>query len=139
MKKTNKKGFTLVELVIVIAVIAILAAVLIPVFANLISKANDSAAMQNAKNEFEAYLVSGEVAEHLTGEEDFYIKSGDNWYKVEDLKFNSTKLEDSDIPDNATLKTQTEFEALTDGQVYNVSVFDENDVIIYEVKTAKSN
>ena len=30
MKHTNKKGFTIVELVIVIAVIAILAAVLIP-------------------------------------------------------------------------------------------------------------
>ena len=30
MKKTNKKGFTIVELVIVIAVIAILAAALIP-------------------------------------------------------------------------------------------------------------
>ena len=48
MKKTNKKGFTLVELVIVIAVIAILAAVLIPVFSNLIGKANESAALQNA-------------------------------------------------------------------------------------------
>ncbi|MGM9683101.1 MAG: type IV pilin protein, partial [Eubacteriales bacterium] len=32
MKNTKKKGFTIVELVIVIAVIAILAAVLIPTF-----------------------------------------------------------------------------------------------------------
>ena len=42
MKKLNKKGFTIVELVIVIAVIAILAAVLIPVFSNVIEKANNS-------------------------------------------------------------------------------------------------
>ncbi len=42
MKHTNKKGFTIVELVIVIAVIAILAAVLIPTFTNLIKKANIS-------------------------------------------------------------------------------------------------
>ena len=42
MKHTNKKGFTIVELVIVIAVIAILAAVLIPTFSNLIKKANES-------------------------------------------------------------------------------------------------
>ena len=46
MKKSNRKGFTIVELVIVIAVIAILAAVLIPTFTNLIKKANESSDMQ---------------------------------------------------------------------------------------------
>ena len=46
MKKSNRKGFTIVELVIVIAVIAILAAVLIPTFTNLIKKANMSADQQ---------------------------------------------------------------------------------------------
>ena len=46
MKKSNKKGFTIVELVIVIAVIAILAAVLIPTFSNLIKKANESSDIQ---------------------------------------------------------------------------------------------
>ena len=46
MKHTNKKGFTIVELVIVIAVIAILAAVLIPTFSNLIKKANESSDVQ---------------------------------------------------------------------------------------------
>lgn len=45
----NKKGFTIVELVIVIAVIAILAAVLIPTFANLVEKANQSADIQAVK------------------------------------------------------------------------------------------
>ena len=38
MKNSNKKGFTIVELVIVIAVIAILAAVLIPTFSGLVKK-----------------------------------------------------------------------------------------------------
>ena len=49
MKKSNKKGFTIVELVIVIAVIAILAAVLIPTFTNLIKKANESSDVQAAR------------------------------------------------------------------------------------------
>ena len=49
MKKMNKKGFTIVELVIVIAVIAILAAVMIPTFGGIIDKANKSAAEQEAK------------------------------------------------------------------------------------------
>lgn len=42
----KRKGFTIVELVIVIAVIAILAAVLIPTFSSLIKKANLSADKQ---------------------------------------------------------------------------------------------
>ncbi|MBQ8448349.1 MAG: type II secretion system protein [Clostridia bacterium] len=50
MKNTNKKGFTIVELVIVIAVIAILAAVLIPTFVGLVNKANQAADQQVAKN-----------------------------------------------------------------------------------------
>ncbi len=43
MRNTNKKGFTIVELVVVVAVIAILAAVLIPTFSGIIKKANLSA------------------------------------------------------------------------------------------------
>lgn len=48
MKTNNKRGFTIVELVIVVAVIAILAAVLIPTFSKVIDKANRSADMQAA-------------------------------------------------------------------------------------------
>ena len=56
--KLNKKGFTIVELVIVIAVIAILAAVLIPTFSNVIAKANQSSVLQAAKTKFEeAYAL----------------------------------------------------------------------------------
>ena len=50
MKKLNKKGFTIVELVIVIAVIAILAAVLIPTFASLVGKANMSSDEVTVRN-----------------------------------------------------------------------------------------
>ena len=46
MAKRFKRAFTIVELVIVIAVIAILAAVLIPTFTTLIDKANESADLQ---------------------------------------------------------------------------------------------
>ena len=55
MLKKLKKAFTITELVIVIAVIAILAAVLIPTFANVIENANQSAAMQTANNALKDY------------------------------------------------------------------------------------
>ena len=66
MKKMNKKGFTIVELVIVIAVIAILSAVLIPTFSGVIDEANNTAAVANAKAVYSQYqsaaiLESGEA------------------------------------------------------------------------------
>lgn len=60
MKHTNKKGFTIVELVIVIAVIAILAAVLIPNLSRLVTKADKSAAMQEAKAAMDNDLINAE-------------------------------------------------------------------------------
>ena len=60
IKRNNKKGFTIVELVIVIAVIAILAAVLIPTFAGIIKKANISKDTQLAKN-LNTILISEEA------------------------------------------------------------------------------
>ena len=42
MNRNTKKGFTIVELIIVIAVIAVLAAVLIPTFSNLINQAQQA-------------------------------------------------------------------------------------------------
>ena len=51
-----KKGFTIIELVIVIAVIGILAAVLIPTFSGVIEKANLVAAQETASNAYTQYL-----------------------------------------------------------------------------------
>ncbi|MBQ7308518.1 MAG: prepilin-type N-terminal cleavage/methylation domain-containing protein [Clostridia bacterium] len=55
--RKNKKGFTLVELVIVIAVIAILAAVLLPTFATVIENAKVSSATQKANNALKDYFT----------------------------------------------------------------------------------
>ena len=57
MKRNNKKGFTIVELVIVIAVIAILAGVLIPTFSGIVKKAQVSSLEQEIMSAFKEALA----------------------------------------------------------------------------------
>ena len=90
MKKLNKKGFTIVELVIVIAVIAILAAVLIPTFSNVIEKANKSSAMQAARNEYELYLA--EYATEISDDMNLEIVSGKYYFEVTAGQFKSEAI-----------------------------------------------
>ena len=70
--KRSRKAFTIVELVIVIAVIAILATVLVPAFGEVVQNAKDSAAKQEAKNAYTDYLVehNGVAAEFMVYEAD---------------------------------------------------------------------
>ena len=56
MKRNNKKGFTIVELVIVIAVIAILSTVLIPTFSGVRKSAQEAARKSNARNQYTQYI-----------------------------------------------------------------------------------
>ena len=71
----NRKGFTLVELVIVIAVIAILAGVMIATFANVVNKANESRKLQEEEQARLQQLVEDAMAkvdnENWLGREDF--------------------------------------------------------------------
>ena len=66
MKKLNKKAFTIVELVIVIAVIAILAGVLIPTFVGLVRKSRVSTDTQLVRNLNTALAEDGVNNEHNT-------------------------------------------------------------------------
>lgn len=96
--KNRKKGFTIVELVIVIAVIAILAAVLIPNLARLVDRANENSAMQAARNEYEAYLT--EYAKDLEGSVHFVIIKGDYAFEVIDGQFNEKAKAKTEFTDD---------------------------------------
>ena len=52
-----KKAFSIVELIIVIAVIGILAAILIPLMSNIIDSANAKSALADAKNTLTNYVA----------------------------------------------------------------------------------
>ena len=85
MKKMNNKGFTLMEMLIVVAIIAVLVAIAIPVFTNQLEKsreATDAANIRSAYAEVMACALTGETSAeaqkndvHVTGDEGSYVYS----------------------------------------------------------------
>ena len=84
MAKRLKRAFTIVELVIVIAVIAILAAVLIPTFTTLIDKANESNDIALVKN-LNTALVSKEATDEVNTMQDALDAAYEYGYTVDKL------------------------------------------------------
>ena len=123
MKKHNKKGFTIVELVIVIAVIAILAAVLIPTFSSVIRKArisNDTQVVRNLNTTLSTAEVTDGKPENFKEvidilKEDGYVLANlnpttDGWFYVWESETNQMLLIDEkyDIQYKAKDLTATE-------------------------------
>jgi len=65
MKKNNKKGFTLAELLIVVAIIAVLVAIAIPIFTTQLEKSREATDVANARDyyaEIAAAIVTGDLS-----------------------------------------------------------------------------
>ena len=66
MRKNNKKGFTLAELLIVVAIIAVLTAIAIPVFSSQLEKSREATDLANIRSAYATlvadYLDNSEAA-----------------------------------------------------------------------------
>ena len=96
MKKMNKKGFTIVELVIVIAVIAILAAVMIPTFSGIVKKAQDSATLQEANATYKMYVAEVDYAAGKEADQDLVVKVDTKFVAVKDGKMQKAIYDTAD-------------------------------------------
>lgn len=58
LKKMNKKGFTLAELLIVVAIIAVLVAISIPIFSAQLEKAREATDMANIRSAYAEVIAN---------------------------------------------------------------------------------
>ena len=121
-KKNNRKGFTIVELVIVIAVIAILATVLVPTFSGIIDKANTSAALQNGRNIYNQYVANVDY-KTSTADPDVVVKVtvGGADYYVTIVNGGATGASKTEPAKPYDLLTQTTSNGVTTYSVNSVS------------------
>ena len=74
MKKNNNKGFTLAELLIVVAIIAVLVAIAIPIFTNQLEKAREATDAANVRSAY-ATLVTEYLTEDLQSGDSIKVKA----------------------------------------------------------------
>lgn len=71
-KKLNKKGFTLAELLVVVAIIGVLVAISIPIFTSQLEKAREATDLANVRSAYAelttAYLTNGNDSSSATAD-----------------------------------------------------------------------
>lgn len=98
MKKLNKKGFTLIEMLVVIAIIAILVAIIIPTVTSATSKAKastDAANLRSAKAVITIGVLDDSINSTAT------VSQADNGHAQ--LTVDGTKTIDLEIPYSSKL------------------------------------
>ncbi|MBR3537825.1 MAG: type II secretion system protein [Eubacterium sp.] len=91
MKKRNDKGFTLVELIVVLVILAILAAILVPALLGYIDKAREKQVTTNAEA---AYVAAQALATEAYGKG---LESADDYVTPTKIKNLTDIAEDFDV------------------------------------------
>ena len=79
--KENKKGFTLAELLIVVAIIAVLVAISIPIFTSQLEKSREAVDLANIRAAY-AEVMTAALTEDKTPDGVTYASEGNEWSKT---------------------------------------------------------
>ena len=91
MKKNNKKGFTLAELLIVVAIIAVLVAVAIPVFTAQLEKSREAVDMANLRSAYAEGMAEA-VKMALASDEKLFEQLEQGDLPVEELLYGALSI-----------------------------------------------
>lgn len=98
MKKNNKKGFTLAELLIVVAIIAVLVAIAIPVFTQQLEKSREATDSSNIRAAYAEVMTDALVDSTADSTRTVVLKQQvDDWQNAED----QTNLEGLAVTEDA--------------------------------------
>lgn len=100
MKKTNKKGFTLAELLVVVAIIAVLVAIAIPIFTSQLEKAREATDVANIRAAY-AEVVSNELTNGTATKKEVVLTQQQPGWQDTSI----TKIGDTTIAENNVLKS----------------------------------
>ena len=84
MKKTNKKGFTLAELLVVVAIIAVLVAIAIPIFTSQLEKAKEATDAANIRAAY-AEVISKNLTDGSADPETVKLTQGQDGWQTADI------------------------------------------------------
>ena len=86
-KKNNKHGFTLAELLIVVAIIAVLTAIAIPVFSAQLEKAREATDLANIRSAYAEVSSAGLLGEEANYEKTVALKQQQSGWQTSGDKF----------------------------------------------------
>lgn len=124
MKKTNKKGFTLAELLVVVAIIAVLVAIAIPIFTSQLEKSREAVDAANIRAAYAEVLsnkVSGETDIDKISKEVTLTQEKQGWQNEFDFPKNLTPVTTpaSEQP-TGTKDQKVTIQATEDGATINI-------------------
>ncbi|MGI6089898.1 MAG: type IV pilin protein [Saccharofermentanales bacterium] len=118
MKKMNNKGFTLMEVLIVVAIIAVLVAIAIPVMTGQLEKAREATDIANIRSAYAEAAVNALTSADGEGSatSEKMVQTQDNWTTLGE----APEIGGTDVP------------AVTKGQTVTVTV-DANGTVSFDV------
>ena len=121
--RSNKKGFTLVEVIVVLVILAILAAIMIPALTGYIDKANKKAAVAEGRN---VLLALQTVASEHYNDSNRGVKD----------KYDKEPYKGYDLIDQNSIVEAAELAGIRPTNIYPVILTKKNQVVYFKFTTS---